>query len=269
MPKVSIQLNGVDLIDAVPSAIIHALSVEPAAVKSQYSELAKGGRLRQSFLRQSISVRLEVQFRAIGNPIKRAEAVDALNAWAMGGGKLTLSNRPGKCLFVECEKPASEGSLYASDAVASVVLTANVVPFWQAETPTTAETSYMHQGELLASMNMPGTTDTEMSAEIIVGDGPLYNLTVSTPKSSMTFAGETVTNEDGTTEQKPLAEADTTFKLFYENGALRILSGETSAFRFRSAESADDLILSPGENMVHITADAPVTVRLSAHGRWA
>lgn len=268
MPKVSISLNGVDLIDAVPSAIIHALSVEPAAVKSQYSELAKGGRLRQSFLRQSLSVRLEVQFRTIGNPVKRAEAVDALNAWAMGGGKLTISNRPGKCLYVECEKPASEGSLYASDAVASVVLTANAVPFWQAETPTTAETSYMHQGELLASMNMPGTTDTEMSAEIIVGDGPLYNLTVSTPESYMTFAGETVTNEDGTTEQKPLAEADTAFKIIYENGVLKILSGEISAFRFRSAESADDLILSPGENMVHITADAPVTVKLSACGRW-
>lgn len=264
----NIYLNGVSVYDAVPKGIIHAIKVNPPTIKTQYTDLARGGRIRQSALRNALTIDLDMQFHTVGDPTARAECVDLLNAWAAPGGYLTLSNRPGKRIYVMPETLASEGTLHKSDEIASVRFSADLSPFWEDAEATTAETPEAAAGDTAGVMQrIPGTAETPLSA-VITPTAAITTVTISGGGLSITLEGAKTLLEDGTYETQAICQAGETIEVGYEDYTLFIRNGTTSLLPLRTEDSADEIMLAPGFQNMSVTADASVKALFSYRGRY-
>lgn len=264
-----IYLNGIAVSDAVPKILINGVTVEKPEIKTSFADRPFGGRVKNSIYRSYMKITLEAQFRAVGKPIMRAECVDRLNAWASKGGFLTLSNRPGKRLLVECTQYASEGTLHKSAEVAQIVFETTHTPFWENETEDVDFITTFYTDETVNSeMDVDGTAETPVSAEITVTENPLSFLSIKVGSTCITLKGEETAAEDGTIETQPFAYGNEKVSIGYEEGILFIRKNGESIFSLMTPDSSDELIAQPGINTVSVTASAPVTCVFKANGRW-
>lgn len=264
-----IYLNGKAVSEAVEKILINAVTVEKPEIKSNFSELARGGRIKNSIWRSFMKITLEAQFRAVGKPILRAECVDKLNAWAAGGGYLTLSNRPGKRVYVECTQTASEGTLHKSAEVATVEFQTTYSPYWENIEPTVAEAvTSPFDPEAEETLHMACTEASLVSVSVEIHDIPATTLTVSVGDTSIKLQGAENVLENGTTEILPFAEVGETVHFTNESGVFTITKNGESLISLRTVDSSDELIAQPGDNRVSASSNANVKCIFSSHGRW-
>ncbi|MBR6029106.1 MAG: hypothetical protein IKP40_08440 [Clostridia bacterium] len=203
--------------------------------------------------RDSLSVRLlaEVHER---DPGARQGLLDSISAWC-GGSVLKLSTRPGRLLEGVCTAYPGAGALGWTESV-TIRFTAWAAPFWQAETPDRLALTGLTAGGKLC---LRGTADTVLEAEITAEEA-VSTLRIGCGADSLVMTGLGMS-------------AGETLRLSHDGAGISRLTiggpgGSRSALSCREAESADEIRLRPGVNLVTLAADGAVDAVMSGRGRW-
>ena len=246
----SLPLDAID-----PSIYVTDVQETPVSYDATTLQRAKGDGLRVlRRLRDSLQVRVAFMVREtdVG---RRREIVQRVSAWAMGGKYLSLGDRPGQRLRVLCETLPGITSALKWTQELTMVFTAYAMPYWEAEQPMRAV--FSGNGGTAVIRNT-GTAPCFLEAEISNTSGEtLTGVALEADGKAMGFSGLDL-------------GAGKTLKLFYDdNWILRSEVDGASVLHFRTADSADDLILPPGKAVtVAIAADKAVSVTLKARGLW-
>lgn len=183
----------------------------------------------------------------------RRAVFDAVNAWAMAKGWLTVNYMTGKRLWVDSVTLPGSADLWDWAEEFTITFRAYAVPFWQDVDPVTST------GE---SITVPGMTETVCDAELANESGEtIDSLTLQIGSSSFSFTGLGLTDGE-------------TLKIGHENDGtlfIRIYASESSyrsVFDKRTGGSSDDLYVTPGSKLITVSAEG-VTWSVSCRGRYA
>lgn len=255
MPRhVEAYLDGRSLRDAAPRIWITQITEDAATLEPRTSVFPgwDGERLIRTE-RRSLTVHIECQVHEVHNLTARAAALDAIAAWAGGGGILTVSYRPHQRLRVTPTAVPALGAARDYTQTITADLTAYAVPYWEDMTVRTAEPAAAASGETLLSV--PGSVDTPLDAEITPA-AALTSLQITTARGAVALQGLSVA------AGKKIILSHT------EDDILTITADGTGVLRCRTAASADDLLIPAGPSTVAWTADAACAVKLMARGRY-
>lgn len=185
------------------------------------------------------------------DPIRRRALLDAIHAWAVGGGLLSCSDRPGQQLAVICTGLAA---MSADDWTEKLTLTfrSAQAPYWE----DAAATTVTGTGEM--TLTLPGTAESApVDVELVhQAANALTAVTISAGDTQMRFEG--------------LAwQPGSVFRVFHRDGVLHAQVDGESVLPCRTADSADMLLARCGaDNAVHAVADSPLTATFTARGRY-
>ena len=245
-------IDGVQL-SSLGGIIIQGVN-EPAP-DMEISYVTRPGRNGQDILtrkRKALRVTINIALREIFDLSKRAQMLQAVAGWA-SGSILELSNHPGQRLHVVCKSSPALGSVRDYTTEIPLEFEANQIPFWEDIMPVSVSGSGASGS---ATLQIPGTAD-EVPVEITF-----------TPGS--TLAALTVTVAcGGKTRQIALTGMSVSGAIVFGRDAkdrLTIMNGSTSLLRYRSAASADDLLIPAGRATVSWIGSGAIT--FSARGRW-
>lgn len=180
----------------------------------------------------------------------RRQIFDAVNAWALGRGWLTVDWMPDRRMYVDKVILPSSGDMWDWTKSYDIVFRAYGVPFWQDETATTSTGS---------GITVPGIVQTVCDAEVTnSGSSTIDELTVTVGDSTMFFEG------------LGLAAGETLKIGHTADGLLTIRIYESEIFwrsvmNKRTGESADDLYVSPGYNAISASGGS---ISVSCFGRY-
>ena len=183
---------------------------------------------------------------------ERRAVFDAVNAWAMAKGWLTVNYMTGRRLYVDNVTLPSSADLWGWTEEFTIVFRAYAVPFWQDATATVST------GE---TITVPGMVKTVCDAELTNESGDTVDsLTLTVGDSSFYF------------EELGL-EDDEVLRISHGNDGIlmiQIVNGPVfsrSAMDSRTGESDDDLYVEPGTNAITVSAEG-VTWSVSCCGRY-
>lgn len=248
-----VYLNGISLTDAHPSILLQHISEGAAELDVSTADrtgapgaFVHGLRLKRRQITVEFAVRERLDFA------KRAEAVSAAAAWAMGGGWLTLSSRPGQRIFVQPSQLPDVGRLREWTRDIALVLEAQWWPLWTDTIPVRKRAADVSDAAI--TLGVSGTWPTNLEAEIVPKNGTLTTLTLTVDGAQpMTLAGLSVAND------VPLTiRWDARHLLRIESGGTGLLSKRTGS----------DLPLAPGVRSIGFSADVACDVDLMARGCW-
>lgn len=197
-----------------------------------------------------IAVTFMVKERDCG---KRQQVLQRVNAWARAGW-LTVSTRPDLRIFVICTQPAAGGS-FAWSAEEQLVFAACGSARWQERYPVQA---VLQGSDASAGIRPLGNRDCCLEAEVKnTSEGRIQRIRLTVNGRMMAFEGL------GLDRKKKL-------RIYYDpQHVLHAEADDVSCLHCRTADSADDLLLSPGtENTVRLTADGPCEAVLYARGEY-
>ena len=242
--------RGLDSIDPA----ITILDIQQQAPKLDAKTAAMGMGDGTRFLRvnrRSLSISVRFAIREL-DTVRRADICRRVAAWAKEG-YLSTSDRPGQRLHVVCSRvPVVESALKWTQTL-QMLFTAYDVPWWEAETPSRASITGASGTVLLYS---PGDTESPLDADVTV-HGAVSSMHIATGGKEFAFAGLAMQAGDRMTISHDA------------RGILSIRHGSDSVLHKRTADSADELMLSPGSNAITISADASCTAAFSTRGRFA
>lgn len=185
------------------------------------------------------------------DPIRRRALLDAVHAWAVTGGLLTVSDRPGQQLAVICTGLAA---MSAEDWTQKLTLTFRSAraPYWEdAEATTVTGTGQM-------ALVLPGT------AESTPVDAELVHHGASAVTDVLVLSGDTFVRFEWLAWLP-----ESVFRVFHRDGALHAQVDGESVLPCRTANSADMLLARCGtDNTVQAIADSPLTATFTARGRY-
>ena len=204
--------------------------------------------------RRLLRVSIEIAIRELFDLKKRTAILQAVAGWA-NGSILELSNHPGQRLHVQQKAAPALGKVRDYTTIMDIDFEASVIPFWEEILPVTLSRSgATGSGQL----QIPGTVD-EVPIELtFTPSGTLTALTVSVASG-------------GVTQQIQLTGLSVTGAVSFGRDAddrLTIMNGSTSLMRYRTQESADDLLIPCGKATVSFSANVSGTGVFSAKGRW-
>lgn len=213
------------------------------------------GRLLLGARRVSKTVRIEFGIRELYDLAAREAVLEAVNAWA-ADGVLTASARPGRMLEGVVKAWAAAEDIRDYNAAYQLEFETTAVPFWQDELPATVSGSGA-TGEI--SLTVGG--DLPTWAEITMTAGAaLSSATITTASAE----GQTATALSGLS-----LAAGKVLRIYHDAaGILRIEADGVSALSKRGAASADEPLIGPGLSKITWSANASVTVNVSARGRY-
>ena len=254
--KHRVALNGTQL-DSLDNRIL-IQSVDEAAGKDEISAVDIGGADGQRITNKrrktlDVTVKFSINSRDMAT---RSTILDTVNAWAYGGGTLTLNNRTNKNLTVELAQAPGGGDQFKWTSEYTIVFRAYAVPYWQ---DTTATTKTLTQGSTGSNtITMPGSA------------GSIADITVQN-KSGSTLDSVTATINGYTMSFNDLGLANNgTLTLDHviigSKYVLRAKIGNTSVLGKRTG--ADEFKTKPGANAISYTAEGAVIVSVSAKGRY-
>ena len=220
-----------------------------------YSRAFRGGQSVQKRRRTALRVTIHAAIHELFDLRKRNDIRQALAKWC-GGQYLELSNHPDQRLRVICKAEPGLGSVRDFNGTLDIELEANEIPYWEEKLPVTASGSGTSGS---ATMLIPGTAkEVPVEATFASGNG-ISSLTVSVSCGDVTKSIELsgMSSETGAI----------TFGRDAED-RLTIMTGTTSLMPYRTAASADDLIIPAGLATVSWPASASRSVSFSARGRW-
>ncbi len=258
MTRYACWLNGQGLHDLDASICILDIAETVPAIRTQTAALAgREGLLVTARRRQSLTVTVTFEIRE-RDPYRRKAIADQARAWARDGW-LAISDRPDQRLYVLCESLPAIGSALRWTGPLTAVFTAYALPFWEADQPVRAEVVAPANTAASAALSPVGTApwclmDCQVENQ---GDAALTTLTIASG------AGDTLT----LVAPSLLAPGGALTLTHDTAGRLRIAGPTGSLLHTRTAASADDLTLVPGQT-AHpaVTADQPVKATFLTRG---
>lgn len=247
-------MNGVALSTICEDLAILDIEYESPAKNAKTAVLAKrnGSVITQErYENGTVTITFELHLYSTA---ERMLACQKVAEWAMIGGILKTSDRPGQRLRCICEQPPIITSAKRWTDPLSVVFSAYVIPFWEEDIPAKKTISTADSGAVLY---VPGN----------VGEA-LADVTVS-PVAAVTSVTVTAGDKHITLSDINIP-AEQAIKLYYDDNAiLHIESNGTSLLNKRTADSSDDISFPCGKRTaIGITASATATATFSARGLW-
>lgn len=199
----------------------------------------------------SVVITFEIHERDI---TRRQDVCRRVQAWAMGGGILTVNDRPSQRLCVICETPPEISSVKKWTQPLNVTFAAYEQPFWEDEHPRSVTISGTGEKTLYAP-GIGARTRVEVSVSNVSG-GTVNTLTLNAGGTKMMFEGLGLSS-------------GAVLEIGYdENGLLRIHSAGASKMSCRTAQSDDELMIETGKNEKVSVSGANVNVVFRARGKY-
>lgn len=252
-------LDGIQMDEIDPAIVIQR--IEEAAPKEtiQTAALAMGGSRITQKRRESLDVvvrfAIDVRKREMA---RREEIIEKVNAWAMRGGILTISQRPERRIRVILAAAANTGDPWDWTANYSLTFRALGVPYWEQASPTTGTTGIGTGG----SAAIPAEGSAQTVADVTIAN--MSGAAISTV--SVTVGGQNMSFTDlglGGGE-KLVIDHD-------GQGYLRIRIQGTGGWRSAMARrtGADDFFVAPGSVQAAFSAQRACQMTVSIRGRYA
>lgn len=184
----------------------------------------------------------------------RREIFDAVNAWAMRKGWLTVNWLPGRRFYVDKVVLPGSGDMWQWTAEYTITFRAYNVPFWQDELPAQAASGTVSSGRVWVPVS--GNMRTVMDASFRNMSGMVIN------NLWIQAGGNRITLSD-----LGLGGSSTLQISHGTDGILRITAGGASVYN--KYTGADDLYVNPGNVAVDFSADRAGILTAQAYGRWA
>lgn len=247
-------MDGVRLSD-LGDVIIQDVNEPAAEMEVTYSPRSfRSGQNVIKRRRKSLRVTIHAAIHELFDLPRRNQIRQAVAEWC-GGTYLELSNHPDQRLKVICKGEPGLGDVREFTSQLNIELEANEIPFWEEKVPSTVTGSGSSGSETLF---IPGTAK-EVPVEVSFTPGAaLESLTVTVSCG-------------GVSRQIALSGMSVTGAITFgrdEHDRITIRSGTTSLLRYRSASSADDLIIPAGQATVTWSASTGGSISFSARGRW-
>lgn len=247
--------------DGVALSTIGGIIVKEVHEDAPTMEITNGerpGRYGQLLLgnkRQSLKVAVECLIMEIHNLATRTAKAEALAKWA-NGTALELSNHPGRVLHGYLSGQPTLGDVRDYTSPLRIEFTADEVPYWEDKTEITRTISNAKNSTMSTTFNS-GTVPAPLNVTV-------KPVSTTLTSFSVTAGGQTIALTDISvgTLQTLYIDRD-------ERDNLRIRRGSTSYMSKRTPESADDILIAPGNVSISISADQNVNVTFSYKGRWA
>lgn len=192
--KRRVALNGVWLDEVDDRILISAVEPADGAENIAATDLAGGYGQRITSRRRStvdmiVRFRINERGRSTSGMQARAEVLELANAWAAGGGWLTVNYKPGRRLGVILVQAPGEGSLWDYTKEFQMTFRAYRVPYWEDETATSASCGgSTNSGSGTAAIG--GSVKTQISVMLENTSGMNINTaTVTVGGNAMAFSG--------------------------------------------------------------------------------
>lgn len=252
--RIEAVLDNVQLRDIGP-VLISQVREPPAEMEITYG--ARPGRSGQDVLscrRRLLRVSIDVQIKELFDLALRTSAQQAIAGWARGS-ILELSNHPGQQLHVKCRNYPVLGDVRDYTSELTIDLEADEIPFWEEKVPVNGSGSGA-SGTI--QMFIPGTAEEIPVDTVFTPSGTLTTLTVTAEcggiSKSITLNGISISGAVQLTHDA--------------RGRLEITSGNISLLPYRTADSADDLLIPAGAATITWSANVSGSMQLTARGRW-
>ena len=252
--RIDAVLDNVQLRDVGP-ILISQVNEPPAEMDITYG--ARPGRNGQDVLscrRRSLRVSIEAQIKELYNLALRSSAQQAVAGWARGT-ILELSNHPGQQLHVKCRAYPALGEVRDYTSTLTIDLEADEIPFWEEKIPSSGSGSGSSGS---VQLFIPGTADEIPVDAIFTPSGTLTSLTITAACG-------------GISKTISLSGINVSSAVSMQHSAgsrLEIVSGSSSLLPYRTAASADDLLIPAGMATISWSANVSGTAQMTARGRW-
>jgi len=250
-------LNGVQLDEIDPRIIIKR--IESGAGKETVTAVAAGsGDGTRITVKRRDMVEVQVRF---GINIRRdaleerAAVLEAVNAWAVKCGYLTVNYKPDRRLYIDDVACPGEGDPWERTTEYTITLRARSLPYWEQATQVIGRTGIGTDG--LGSFQVPGSAQTVADVELQNMSGAEINT------AQIVVAGRGMWfNSLGMGGSEALRITHN------EKGILAITVGNRSVMALRTEASADDLVMDPGAVAFGFTAQRACRMTVSCRGRF-
>lgn len=251
-------LNGVQLDEIDPRILIKG--IEAAGGRETVSTVGLGrgdgtritGRRRES---TEVTVRFSINIRR-NSLEERAAVLEAVNAWAVGGGWLTINYKPDRQLLVDEVTTPGEGDLWKRLNEFTILFRAHAVPYWQQASAVSAVTGTGNSGS--GSLAVAGSAETVADAQLQNMSGAEINTAgITVGGNTMNFTGLGLGNNETLTVDHVIADGIQ---------VVRIRIGSRSVMEKRTG--ADDFNVAPGACAISFTAQRACRLTVSSRGRF-
>lgn len=201
--------------------------------------------------RASVTIDFEIHEYDIA---ERQRVYQDIVSWAIGGGILTINDRPDMRLRCICENlPAISSVKNWTDSL-SITFSAYAYPYWEDVEPVLVT---LNGANARGSIHVSGNVGEAFVTAEITANEAISHLTVSVGNTSIQLTGISIPKNG-------------VVKISYDDDAiLSIKYGSTSLLSKRTPASSDDLMAKCGAtNSVSVVASNVVTARISVRGCW-
>ena len=254
-------LNGVQLDEIDPRIIIKG--IEGGAGRETVNSVSTGrgdGTRITGKRRDSVDVQVRFSMNIRRDSLdERAALLEAVNAWAVKGGWLTINYKPNRRLWVDEITTPGEGDLWKRLNEYTVTFRAHAVPYWQEENQVTGSTGTGTTGS--GAVHVAGSAATVADATLENKSGAQINTVV------ITIGGKKMTFENlgmGDGERLVIDHVITKGK-----NVIRIRVGSRSVMARRKEDSADDFEVSPRQCSFSFQAQRACQLTVKVSGRIA
>lgn len=245
-------LDGISLAHLDPDIAVLDIQQEPGQISTQALSLINGHGYITG--RSKDQPRITVTFEIHTYDITRRQAImQMITAWAMAGGYLTASDRPGQRIRVVCDQLPAYG-VKAWTGALQIVFEAYSLPYWE-----DAYSTVITATNQTKSAHVPGNAPRMLARAKV-------DVTVT---ANAALTGFMVTTGDTRIALNGLSLSSGSKVVFShdENGILSIMQGSTSLLPKRSTASSDDLLVECGRNN-NFRINANATAVFEVRGLW-
>lgn len=184
---------------------------------------------------------------------ERRQVFEAVTAWALDGGWLTVNWLPNRRVWVDRAEIANGGDMWEWTNTYTITFRAYCVPFWLDEVPTTETSPLISNGQI--SINVAGNVQSVLDVRFENRSGAtINNFKVSAGGNELVLSSLAL----GGYEALQISHGT--------DGLLRITAGTRSVLDKRTG--SDDLYVMPGDNVVRVTADRAGALTVMSYGRY-
>ena len=248
-------MDGVRLGDIGDIVIRDVIEPAPEMEIEYTGRPVRGGRSVLKRRRRALRVTISAAIHELYDMNKRSSVHDAIAKWC-SGSLLELSNHPGRQLHVISLGEPGLGSDRDFNSQLDIELEANVIPYWEEKLANAASGTGTSGSTTLW---IPGNAK-EVPIDVTVASGnAISSLTVTVACGGVTKSISLIGLSSVTGAISFSRDAE---------DRLQILTGTTNLMPYRTAASADDLVIPAGMATVSWSVSASRSISFSARGRW-
>ena len=261
-----VSLDGVQL-DEIDERII-IKSVDGGAGKETVTKANTGagdGARITGKRRDSIEVQVKFSMNIRRNVMEeRADVLERIVAWAEGCGYLRINYKPNRRIYIDEVTAPGEGDLWKRLSEYTIAFRANAIPYWEEDDAAAAIIDTTQNGS--GTITVAGSARTVAECELKNMSGANINTAeITIGGKTMSFSALALAGDESLVIDHAVTEGKNVIRI-----RIRSAGGEyRSALGKRSAASADEFEIMPGNHAVSFSAQRACRLTVNVRGRFA